>query len=288
MTFRQLFLLFTVIFCAALISCSNEEPSEERQDNNSFSATGSSDGYEYIDIGLSVPWAVCNYGAFKPSQSGDFTISVYWGKSTSIPSKISGSEWDRIRHLMGNNWRLPTKNEINELKEQCTWKRCKYDGVEGVKVTGPNGKSIFFPITGWHNFYEIPWSNIDGPYLQYSDDYYGNLESNGKFDLMIQYEDTQLRYAVDNDGKLFFKLDVSANCISPLRGVYSSSNPSGTSIGNSGGTTNHKYPCKSCNESGKCWNCNGNGIDPINNRNCTTCHGTGKCQICNGRGFIII
>lgn len=61
--------------------------------------------------------------------------------------------------------------------------------------------------------------------------------------------------------------------------------------GNSGsdsGSSNHHYPCKSCDESGKCWNCSGKGIDSITKKTCNTCHGSGKCQICQGKGYIII
>ena len=57
---------------------------------------------------------------------------------------------------------------------------------------------------------------------------------------------------------------------------------------NGGGSSNHHYPCKSCDESGKCWNCFGSGKDPITNKKCNTCHGTGKCQTCNGKGYIIV
>lgn len=55
---------------------------------------------------------------------------------------------------------------------------------------------------------------------------------------------------------------------------------------NDGGSSNHHYPCKSCNETGDCWNCFGSGTDPITNKKCNTCHGTGKCQICHGKGYI--
>lgn len=276
-----------MLFCA-VASCSDDEPQTES--NDAFIATGVSDGYEYVDLGLSVCWATCNYGAYSPSQYGDFTIPSYWGKSTSIPDKISGSDWDRLRHLMGKNWRLPTESEIIELRDNCKWKRCRLNNIEGVKITGPNGKSIFFPITGWHYFESIPWSNVNGPYTQYSTDFYGELEDDGSFDLLIAYERTYLRYASGFGKEPYFQLNTNTSTISPIRGVYSSSNPSGNSSGgnNGGSGTDHHYPCKSCGESGNCWHCNGTGTDPITHKTCNTCHGTGKCQTCNGRGYIII
>ena len=33
-------------------------------------------GYEYVDLGLSVKWATCNVGADKPEDYGDFFA---WG-----------------------------------------------------------------------------------------------------------------------------------------------------------------------------------------------------------------
>lgn len=288
MNYKLTFMFSCLLFSFLFVSCSNDEP--ENGNIEQFLASGSSDGYEYIDLGLSVCWATCNYGADSPSQFGDYTLPVYWGKSTNIPSQISGSDWDRIRHLMGKNWRLPTYDEIFELKSQCIWERFEFNNVEGVKVTGPNGNSIFFPITGWNYFEEIPWSNIDGPYLQYSEEFWGSLDLDGKFDLLIPYERTYLRYAIGNDGEIYFQFNTSVSSISPIRGVLSSSNPSGnTGSGNTGGgNTNHHYPCKSCDESGKCWNCKGTGIDPVTQKSCNTCHGNGKCQICHGKGYIII
>lgn len=60
------------------------------------------------------------------------------------------------------------------------------------------------------------------------------------------------------------------------------------STGGNSGSSDHHYPCSSCDESGKCWNCNGKGTDPITNKKCNTCSGTGKCQTCQGKGYIII
>ena len=51
----------------------------------------------------------------------------------------------------GGNWRMPTKAEIKELVEKCTWTWTTYNGVDGQKVTGPNGNSIFLPVTGMRN-----------------------------------------------------------------------------------------------------------------------------------------
>ena len=49
----------------------------------------------------------------------------------------------------GGGWRMPTKTEMQELIDECTWKRITHGGEEGYKVTGPNGNSIFLPFVGF-------------------------------------------------------------------------------------------------------------------------------------------
>ncbi|MEF9924564.1 MAG: serine/threonine protein kinase, partial [Muribaculaceae bacterium] len=46
---------------------------------------------------------------------------------------------------------LPTKAQMEELDSKCTWEGTTLNGVKGVKVTGPNGNSIFMPCAGFRN-----------------------------------------------------------------------------------------------------------------------------------------
>jgi hypothetical protein len=48
----------------------------------------------------------------------------------------------------GGSWRMPTDVEWTELRDNCTWIWTTKNGVNGQKVTGPNGKSIFLPAAG--------------------------------------------------------------------------------------------------------------------------------------------
>ena len=48
----------------------------------------------------------------------------------------------------GNRWRMPTLEQMQELLEKCNWKWTQKNGVNGELVTGPNGKSLFFPAAG--------------------------------------------------------------------------------------------------------------------------------------------
>ena len=91
---------------------------------NSFSIIPNSQ----VDLGLSVKWATCNVGAKSPEEYGDFYTFD-----------------EAIEKAEGN---LPTKEQWEELKNKCTWKWTTQNGVNGYKVTGPNGNSIFLPAAG--------------------------------------------------------------------------------------------------------------------------------------------
>ena len=49
----------------------------------------------------------------------------------------------------GGDWRMPTKDELNELRTKCTWTWTTQNSVNGYKVTGPSGASIFLPAVGY-------------------------------------------------------------------------------------------------------------------------------------------
>lgn len=139
---------------------------DEEMCNMSPNATSVFERYA-IDLGLSVRWSSCNLGAETPEEPGDFYA---WGelepkecydKSTythydiqedsyiEIGENISGSKYDAARAQMGGIWRIPTDDECEELITKCTWTWIQIDGVDGYKVTGPNGKSIFMPAAGY-------------------------------------------------------------------------------------------------------------------------------------------
>jgi len=123
-----------------------------------------------VDLGLSVKWASCNVGASSPEQYGayfawgetteklsyDVYNSTTYGLSTStLKSRgIIGSDgnltasYDAATANWGSAWRMPTFDEIKELLNNCTWTWTTQNGVNGRKVTGPNGNSIFLPAAG--------------------------------------------------------------------------------------------------------------------------------------------
>ncbi|MDD5780992.1 MAG: protein kinase [Bacteroidales bacterium] len=125
-------------------------------------ATGTHEGHEWVDMGLSVKWATCNVGASSPTGYGNYyawgetsTMSSYdrdncktWERSM---SDIRGnSSYDAARANWGGNWRLPTKAECDELINNCDQEWTTQNGVKGMLFTSKrNGNSIFLPAAGW-------------------------------------------------------------------------------------------------------------------------------------------
>lgn len=124
---------------------------------------------ETVDLGLSVQWRGWNVGAETPGEYGTYyawaetspksnyswdtyTDNVYddsgnW-TGCSINTDISDTYRDVAGSALGNNWRMPTKSEMQELIDKCTWIWTEINGVNGYEVTGPNGHHIFLPAAG--------------------------------------------------------------------------------------------------------------------------------------------
>ena len=139
-------------------------------------------GHEYVDLGLSVKWATCNVGATMPEEYGDYfawgevkpkkqynwstykyckgdraTMTKYcndryYGYNGFTDNKIVlDPEDDAATVNWGGSWRMPTRAEQDELRSKCKWTCATQNGVEGYKVVGPNGNSIFLPAAGYMN-----------------------------------------------------------------------------------------------------------------------------------------
>lgn len=161
--FGGIFLLF--IIGASFIEFKKYNPTIHRTKEENKTA---------VDLGLSVKWATCNIGANSPEEYGNY---YGWGDvtgknvskgnndykddyafpqrttSASIPSSITNGSFDMAKANWGNKWRLPTKEEAEELLS-----RCKISNMEKIKgnycfkVTGPNGNHIYLPLADARSF----------------------------------------------------------------------------------------------------------------------------------------
>ncbi len=159
---------------------------------------GNTNGYDWVDLGLpsGLKWATCNVGATAPEQYGDYyswgeveTKTAYNSNNCStmyqqIDDFSGDSQYDVARKKWGDAWRMPTKEEQEELLNNCTWELTTINGFSGYKVTGPNGNSIFLPAAG---YYYDTYVNFDG--------YYGGYWSS------TPHEDTDSAYYLGFDDK---------------------------------------------------------------------------------------
>jgi hypothetical protein len=73
----------------------------------------------------------------------------------------------------GGSWRMPTTEEQQELIYNCTWIWTTQNGVNGYKVTGSNGNSIFLPAAGYRRNSDLYGAGGFGHYWSsslYTDD----------------------------------------------------------------------------------------------------------------------
>lgn len=126
-----------------------------------------------VDLGLSVKWAGCNIGATSPEEYGDYyawgetTTKSNYTESNSVTYGLSISElesrgiidaagnltaaYDAATANWGEDWRMPTLDEMRELINECEWEWTYVNGVNGRLLTGPNGNSIFLPAAGFRD-----------------------------------------------------------------------------------------------------------------------------------------
>lgn len=134
---------------------------------------GVENGYFWVDLGLSVKWAIMNVGATTPLDCGDFFA---WGEtkpkntydySTYFDFEHGSNRFkkyynnggittldlaDDAAHInWGGSWRMPTRAELDELYNNCTWKWINIETVVGTVqgyegVSKKNNASIFLPV----------------------------------------------------------------------------------------------------------------------------------------------
>ena len=58
------------------------------------------------------------------------------------------TKYDAATANWGQQWRMPTKAQMEELVNECQWTMCSLNGVNGARILGKNGNSIFLPAAG--------------------------------------------------------------------------------------------------------------------------------------------
>ena len=163
-----------------------------------------------VDLGLSVKWASCNVGATSPEEYGgyyawgeteeksDYSWSTYkycngsydtqtkYCTSSSygtVDNKTTLEPGDDVATVKwGGSWRMPTYEEQEELRTNCTWEWTTLNGINGYRVTGPNGNSIFLPAAGYRYGTKVNYRGSYGYYWSSTlSSYYSSYACNLSF-----------------------------------------------------------------------------------------------------------
>ena len=148
-------------------------------------ASKPSDYGDYYAWGETAPKAEYTWATYKWMQAGQ-SESKYITKYTFADGQTGGIWYDSSGNFIGDNlttlrpaddaatqqlgspWRMPTVDEIQELKENCTWLWTTQDGVNGHQVDGPNGNAIFLPAAGSRDGSVLKYAGSAGSYLSSS------------------------------------------------------------------------------------------------------------------------
>ena len=113
-------------------------------------------GFEYVDLGLSVFWATINIGASSREKMGEGFIwgdcngwierkvqkSIFhrlWNYKPDVDVICGNNIYDTATNLWGSKWRMPTCSEFEELSTKGQWYLLDNNHVQ---IIGPNGNSI--------------------------------------------------------------------------------------------------------------------------------------------------
>ena len=145
-------------------------------------------GYEYVDLGLpsGLKWAKCNVGAesetdygyyfqwgdivdksnadcswatYKHCNGSGTTLTKYCTNGDGGPyGKVDNkttldTEDDAAAQIMGGDWRMPTRDELEELLDKTNNGGATINGVRGRKFTSKTDESkyIFIPNSGYRS-----------------------------------------------------------------------------------------------------------------------------------------
>lgn len=144
--------LFVLCLMCPLVaaSCSSNTELDDTLNGNSSQSTittptGDINNHNYVDLGLNTLWADRNMGAGKACDVGVQYEIILNKISDAEYQGFSGTSQDPVTQEWGKPWCSPSISDVLELNEKCTFMSTEIDGTEGVKVTGPNGNSIFIP-----------------------------------------------------------------------------------------------------------------------------------------------
>ena len=216
---KKLIYLLMSLSLVAFVSCSDDKENEQSGSGNVpensssvLSSSGKERGHSYVDLGLpsGTLWATCNVGAATPQDYGNYYA---WGETTtkevynwetyrfttdggSTFTKYTGTDSKTALDLSddaayvnwGGKWRMPTKAQQDELKNECYWVwtesynssnvkgyivyKAKSEGYKGVKICENETPSSSYTLSDAHIFLPAAGCRFDGVYYAGSSGHY--------------------------------------------------------------------------------------------------------------------
>ena len=201
---KKTVMALTAIMLMMVVAVSCTKPDEPNNGGNNgqndsiVDHSGTFNGHDYVDLGLpsGTLWATCNVGATTPEGYGDYfawgeieTKEVYnWetykycnGGYNQLTRYCPYADYgykgmvhdrtvlydmdDAALSEWGTGWRMPTRDEMEELLFYCTsWGWKEQNGVGGLLFEAPNGNSLFFPAAGYVDETEMVNAGANGCY----------------------------------------------------------------------------------------------------------------------------
>ena len=141
---------------------------------------------EYVDLGLpsKIMWAKCDLGATSPEKYGDeyswgetwtkinydyyYFTDIVEGQYTKYDSRDKRfflEKEDDVAYLrLGEGWRIPTWNEMQELIDNCTVTESTLNGRRGAMLISKiNNNYIFFGYWNYIGNRSYRWSSALNP-----------------------------------------------------------------------------------------------------------------------------
>ncbi len=123
--------------------------------------------YEFVKDGFSAASYITKYTVDDGYESG-----IWYSEGNFVGDSlyILLPEDDVASVIWGDGWRMPTKDELLELRDNCTWKWTKsYNGTGVAGRIGTsinNGNTIFLPAAGYSsvNYARTEYFNEEGCY----------------------------------------------------------------------------------------------------------------------------
>jgi len=174
---------------------------------------GNEDEHESVDLGLpsGTLWATMNVGASAPEEFGDYYA---WGETEGKSNygwdtyKWCNGNWNKLTKYCtngtygyegfvdgkteldpeddaatvnwGSGWCMPTKEQQDELRDECTWVWTTSNGVKGQLLTSKhNGATLFLPAAGYRFSGELYSTGTLGYY--WSRTLYGTRQYNAYY-----------------------------------------------------------------------------------------------------------